>query len=178
MRTGRLAATAALALYACSGPREAPPPAGPAGTDSAAVELAALIERYQATYRRGDLRALAELHTQEYLELGPRGEVLTRAGIDSAAADTLLPRVEQQIEIRAEEWAVAESGDLAYGTGTSTVLGSGPDGVPVVVETRWLAGFRRTDGEWRIDRLMTSLPMGVSPDGGGSAGPADGASPR
>ena len=174
MRGGRLAAIAALALFACSGPREAPPPAEPAVTDSARAELAALIEGYQATYRAGDLRALAELHTREYVELGPRGEELTRAGIDSAAADAEAEpeaeRPRQEISIRADGWTVAESGELAYGTGTSTVLGSGPDGAPIEVRTRWLAGFRRVDGQWRIDRLMTSLPMGASPDGSAPAG--------
>jgi ketosteroid isomerase-like protein len=57
-----------------------------------------------------------------------------------------------------EEMQVAESGDVAYGSGTSTVTVTSPDGQETSETMRWVAGFERVDGQWKVDRL------GFAPD--------------
>lgn len=56
---------------------------------------------------------------------------------------------------------MAESGDLAYGTGTTTLEGADSDGQPFTAKSRWLAGFKKVGGEWKIDRLMTSSKTSI-----------------
>ena len=53
-----------------------------------------------------------------------------------------------------ETTEVSESGDVAYSSGTSTVTVPGAEGAEGMSETmRWVAGFKRVDGAWKIDRL-------------------------
>jgi ketosteroid isomerase-like protein len=57
------------------------------------------------------------------------------------------------LSIETELLEVAESGDVAYGAGVSTVTMPGADGQEMSESSRWVAGFKRVDGEWKVDRL-------------------------
>ena len=68
--------------------------------------------------------------------------------------DTTDPRPsDAELSIETDDMTIAASGDVAYGSGTSTFTATGPDGAPIEERTRWVAGFRKVDGEWLIDRL-------------------------
>lgn len=123
------------------------------GTVSAEEELEELRVTYEEAYNRADMPALAALHSKDYVEVSPEGEVVTRADVDAMTQEALAG---QQISIETESMTVAESGDIAYGTGITTITGTGPDGQPFTAESRWLAGFKKQDGEWKVDRLITT----------------------
>ena len=127
-----------------------------ADTVSAEEGLELLRTQYEAAFNAGDWDAVSALLTDDYMEISPTGQVLDRAAADAMMRDTT-QMTGGQISIQADT-PVAD-GDVAYNTGVSTFTATGPDGTEVVQEARWLAGFERVDGQWKLDRLM-SAPMG------------------
>lgn len=120
-------------------------------TVSPEEELQELEREYERAYAERDAPALQALHTKEYMEITPEGEVTTELQFDTT-------QMAEGLAIETESMTVAESGDVAYGSGTTTLEGAGPEGEPFTAEARWLAGFKKVDGEWKIDRLMTTTP--------------------
>lgn len=107
------------------------------------------------------------------MTFSPEGEVVTRTQIESIVGNTVAMQPEGELAIEMESMVVAESGDLAYGTGTTTLEGTDSDGQPFIAKSRWLAGFKRVGGEWKIDRLMTSAPTSAAELPSGAGEPAD-----
>ena len=159
----------------------------PEDTVSPEVELDDLRREYERAYSEQDDPALAALRSKDYLEINAEGQVVREGqapmfadttGQDTTeqgrmAADTIpTAAMPGDLTLETESMTVAESGDVAYGTGTSTLRGTGPDGTEFTVESRWLAGFEKVDGEWKIDRLMTSTPREaeMTETGGTAAG--------
>lgn len=174
------ALTSGLALAGCAEETDVEAEAegeqveAPADTVSPEVELEELRREYERAYIERDDPALEALHTKEYLEITPEGEVIETAQIDTVPDDTTATMAgARELSIETESMTVAESGDVAYGTGTTVLRGTGPEGREFTAESRWLAGFRKVDGEWKIDRLMTSTPTEAEMDGSPDATGAD-----
>lgn len=157
-----------LGLVACE-PREGEEPEAVATADTVPPEQAIedLRERYIQAYNDRDVDALVMLHSEDFQQITPE-DVLDRESIRANMADTVMVPPDAQIDITTDEMVVAESGDVAFGSGTSTFRATGPDGTPISEESRWLAGFRKVDGEWKLHRLVVVPP-------GTSAAPAAGA---
>lgn len=145
-------------------------------TVSPEQRLENLAREYERAYGERDAPALSALHTEDYLEISPEGDVRTATMLDSILQDT--SQMGEGLGIETESIVVAESGDIAYGTGVTTLRGTDPEGEAFTAESRWLAGFEKVDGEWKLDRLMTSTPIPVeTTPTPGAAGPPSEATP-
>lgn len=162
-----------LGLAACE-PRDGEEPEAVATADTVAPEQAIedLRERYIQAYNDRDVDALVMLHSEDFQQVTPEG-VLDRESIRANMADTAAVPPDAQIDITTDEMVVAESGDVAFGSGTSTFRATGPDGTPISEESRWVAGFRKVDGEWKIHRLVVVPPA----ESTAPAGPGPGTTP-
>lgn len=130
-----------------------------AATDTANVEaeLDAFRSDYETAWNARDWDAVVVMHTEDYEEVTPEGDVLGYGDIEVAMQDTAMaPPEDARLAIHTETMQSAESGDIAYGTGTSTVTATGPDGQEMTQTERWMAGFEKIDGEWKLDRLIRS----------------------
>lgn len=128
-------------------------------TDSADVEaqLDAFSTDYEAAWNARDWDAIVVMHSEDYEEVTPEGEILGYGDIETGMQDTAMaPPEDARIAIDTETMQIAESGDIAYATGTSTVTATGPDGQEMSQTERWMAGFENVDGEWKLDRLVRS----------------------
>lgn len=158
----------ALTLAACEQPaQEAGEMDGTADTTaavSAEAQLDSLRTNYEAAWHARDWTAIAGMMTSDYQEIGPEG-VFDYNQITTMMADSAnMPPEGATLSIDMEETQVAESGDVAYGSGTSTVTVTGPDGQETSETMRWVAGFERVDGQWKIDRLAFAPDVAAADD--------------
>ena len=126
--------------------------------DSAAVvspevALDSLRIRYEEAWNSGDMDAIGNMMTPDYEEIGPEGVMNYDEAIAMMSDSANMPPEGATLSIETEVLEVAESGDVAYGAGVSTVTMPGADGQEMSESSRWVAGFKRVDGEWKIDRL-------------------------
>jgi len=160
--TAPLAFGLALTLAACEQPAQETGEMD-AGADttaavSAEAQLDSLRMNYEAAWEARDWTTIAGMMTSDYQEIGPEG-VLDYDQVTAMMADSAtMPPEGATLSIDMEEMQVAESGDVAYGSGTSTVTVTSPDGQETSETMRWVAGFERVDGQWKVDRL------GFAPD--------------
>lgn len=157
----------ALTLAACEQPAQETGDMDGAADTTAAVSAEAQLDslrmNYVAAWEARDWAAVSGMMTSDYQEIGPEGrfdyDQVTAMMADSAN----MPPEGATLSIDMEESRVAESGDVAYGSGTSTVTVTGPDGQETSETMRWMAGFERVDGQWKIDRLAFA-PVVDAPD--------------
>ena len=147
----------ALTLAACEQPaQETGEMEGAADTTaavSAEAQLDSLRTNYEAAWHARDWAAISGMMTSDYQEIGPEG-VLDYDQVTTMMADSAtMPPEGATLSIDMEEMQVAESGDVAYGSGTSTITVTSPDGQETSETMRWVAGFERVDGQWKVDRL-------------------------
>lgn len=155
-----------------------------ATTEDTAADPAAEIESlrvdYEEAYNRGDLDALVMMYTPDAMAVSTtgvqRGREAIRADLEATGVgvDTTGARAAgaPTLSIETEDLTVAESGDVAYGAGTTTVTFTGPEGQETARQ-RWMVGFVKQDGEWKVDQLVLSEPM---PEGAmDEAAPGEGA---
>lgn len=128
-------------------------------TAEAETQFESLRASYIEAWEARDADALVALHTEDYVEYTPEGE-RTSAEIHSQLADTAAQLQDASLSIEPEAFVVAESGDVAYETGSSTVIGTAPDGTPVSESSRYMVGFQKVDGEWKIHRLVLAPTAG------------------
>lgn len=131
-----------------------------AATDTADVEaqLDAFRTDFEAAWNARDWDAIVVMHSEDYQEVTPEGDVLGYGDIETAMQDTAMaPPEDARLSIDTETMEIAESGDIAYGTGTTTLTATGPDGQEMTQTERWMAGFENVDGEWKLDRLVRSV---------------------
>jgi uncharacterized protein (TIGR02246 family) len=152
-----LVAGLALTLAACEQPaQETGEMEGTADTMpavSAEAQLDSLRMNYEAAWHARDWNAISGMMTSDYQEIGPEG-VLDYDQVTTMMADSAnMPPEGATLSIDMEDTRVAESGDVAYGSGTSTITVTGEDGQETSQTMRWVAGFERMDGQWKIDRL-------------------------
>jgi ketosteroid isomerase-like protein len=126
--------------------------------DSAAVvspevALDSLRIRYEEAWNSGDMDAIGNMMTPDYEEIGPEGVMNYDEAIAMMSDSANMPPEGATLSIETEVLEVAESGDVAYGAGVSTVTMPAADGQEMIESSRWVAGFKRVDGEWKVDRL-------------------------
>jgi uncharacterized protein (TIGR02246 family) len=155
-------ATLALLLTISVAACEAPPPpaetSAPAEVDEASVRaaLAARIDAYEQAALATDAEGMKALWTDDVRVIQPG---MSRSGAEVPAMydETVASGVTiQSIDIRmAEVWV---HGDVAYTLGDydeSMTAAAGED--PIEIHSNWFGRWERgADGQWRIDRLMTS----------------------
>jgi ketosteroid isomerase-like protein len=100
--------------------------------------------------------------TSSYQEVGPEGTLNYDEAVAMMSDSANMPPPGATLSIDMESMEVAESGDVAYASGTSTVTVPAMDGGEEMSETnRWVAGFKREDGQWKVDRLAFAPMMGA-----------------
>lgn len=162
-----IAALAAVTIaFAACEPR-AGEETGAAGEDVAVdtadleTELDEFRSGYEEAWNARDWDAVVVMHTEDYQEVTPEGETMGYGDIETAMQDTAqAPPEDARLAIDIESMEIADSGELAYATGTSTVTATGPDGQPMTINEYWMAGFERVDGEWKLDRLVRTAAGG------------------
>lgn len=124
-----------------------------ASAASAEAQLDSLRIRYEVAWNSGDMDAVGNMMTSDYEEIGPEGVMNYDQAMAMMSDSANMPPEGATLSIETEVLEVAESGDVAYGAGVSTVTMPGADGQEMSESSRWVAGFKRVDGEWKIDRL-------------------------
>lgn len=117
------------------------------------VELDSLRIRYEEAWNSGDMDAIGGMLTPEYQEIGPEGAMNYDQAMAMMSDSANMPPEGATLSIETQVLEVAESGDVAYGAGVSTVTLPGADGQEMSESSQWVAGFKRVDGEWKVDRL-------------------------
>jgi ketosteroid isomerase-like protein len=147
----------ALTLAACEQPgQETGEMDGTADTTaavSAEAQLDSLRMNYEAAWHARDWNAISGMMTSDYQEIGPEGVLDYDQAVAMMADSATMPPEGATLSIDMEDSQVAESGDVAYSSGTSTVTMTSPDGQEMSETMRWVAGFERVDGQWKVDRL-------------------------
>jgi ketosteroid isomerase-like protein len=117
------------------------------------IQLDSLRIRYEEAWNAGDMDAISGMMTSEYQEIGPEGTMNYDEVVAMMSDSANMPPEGATLSIETEVLEVAESGDVAYGAGVSTMTMPGADGQEMSESSQWVAGFKRVDGEWKIDRL-------------------------
>ncbi|MGH7566755.1 MAG: nuclear transport factor 2 family protein [Gemmatimonadota bacterium] len=123
----------------------------------AAVDAEAQLDdlriQYMEAWNARDMNAIGGMMTSSYEEISATEGVL---GYDEAMAmmadSANIPPEGATLSIETHTLEVAESGDVAYGSGVSTMT-IPMDGQEMTDSSRWVAGFKKVDGQWKIDRL-------------------------
>ena len=152
-----LVAGLALTLAACEQPAqetgEMEATADTMAAVSAEAQLDSLRMNYEAAWAERDWTTISGMMTSDYQEIGPEGVIDYDQAVAMMSDSANMPPEGATLSIDFEERQVAESGDVAYGAGTSTVTMTGEDGQEVSETMRWVAGFEMVDGQWKVDRL-------------------------
>jgi ketosteroid isomerase-like protein len=147
----------ALMFGACEQATETGEMEDAAADTAAAVDAEAQLDslriRYMDAWNAGNMDAISGMMTTDYQEIGPEGVMNYEEAIAMMADSANMPPEGAMLSIETHTLEVAESGDVAYGSGISTVTIPGMDGEEMTDSTRWVAGFKRVDGEWKVDRL-------------------------
>lgn len=148
-------------------------PADTVATVSAEEGLETLRTDYEAAWNARDMDAIVVMLTPEYQEIGPEGSY-GHAEVSAMITDSAnMPPEGATMSIETKTLEIAESGDIAYGAGTTTVTIPGADGAEVTQRTDWIAGFKEVDGEWKLDRLATVLANTEASESGAMDAPAE-----
>lgn len=142
--------------------------------DQAALE--AMTDSYAEAFAAHDWDKVLGFHTSDYQEITPDGGTMSYDEVSAALRDSAqAPPEGGRLTIDAETFEIAASGDVAYGSGTATFSAPGPDGQPMSETTRWVAGFQKVDGEWKVDRLaqVATGGAGATDEGGMDDGTMD-----
>lgn len=136
---------------------------------SAEAQLDSLRIAYEEAWNAGDMNAIGEMLTPDYREIGPEGSMDYDEAMAMMSDSANMPPEGARLSIDTEIMEVAESGDVAYGAGTTTIVMPGTDGEEIRESSQWVAGFKRVDGEWKVDRLAFAPQVedgGMDMDGG------------
>ncbi|MDX1622366.1 MAG: SgcJ/EcaC family oxidoreductase [Gemmatimonadota bacterium] len=167
----------ALVAAACQQRAAEQEPAEPAG-DTVAVEarteqqaIDTLRVRYERAFESADAGAIASLYTEDAILHVPdeepvRGREAVRGVFEETFADSL---TDVSFTIEPGELVIADAGDVAYGTGTTTFSATTPAGESITERSRYLVAFEKVDGEWKLDAAV-SVPTTLE-GSGPAAGP-------
>lgn len=122
-----------------------------ADLESARSDIQAAADAWEAALVAGDVEALVAMNTEDAIVMGPgmppaRGTDELRATYESMVSGVDF----QEFSIDIERLEVAESGDIAWGVGTSTARVTLPDGGTAETEDRFAVAFENVDGEWLV----------------------------
>ncbi len=125
--------------------------AATADLESARAAIQAAADAWEAALVAGDVDALLALNTDDAIVMGPgmppaRGTDELRATYESMLSGVTF----EEFSIDIERLEVAESGDIAWGVGTSTARVTLPDGGTAETEDRFAVAFENVDGEWLV----------------------------
>lgn len=138
--------------------------------DEAALDE--LRTSYEDAWEAGDMNSVLGMMTPDYQEIGPEG-TMNYEQVSAMMADSAnMPPPGAQLSIETHTLEIAESGDVAYGSGISTVTVTGPDGQEMSESSEWVAGFQKVDGQWKVDRLAFAP---VTESAGATEGTMEGA---
>lgn len=149
-----------LALSACQQPavetgEMEETPSDTVVTVSAEEQLDVLRTDYEQAWNARDMDAIVAMLTPEYHEIGAEGSYGHAEVVAMMKDIANLPPEGATMSIETKSLEVAESGDVAYGTGTTTITFPGADGEETAQITDWIAGFKKVGDEWKLDRLAT-----------------------
>lgn len=162
----------ALTLGACeqqateTGEMEDPAADSVAAVDAEA-QLDALRIQYMEAWNAHDMDAIAGMMTTGYEEIGPEGSMNYEQATAMMADSANMPPEGATLSIETHTMEVAESGDVAYSSGVSTVT-IPMDGEEMTDSNRYVAGFKKVDGVWKIDRLAITPEVAAGEDTNGS----------
>jgi uncharacterized protein (TIGR02246 family) len=150
-------------------------PADTVATVSDADQLQTLKDDYVRAWEAHDVDTMLAMMTPGYHEVGPEGS-FDYAGAEAMMRDPeYTPPTGSTMEIEMQTIEVAESGDVAYASGTSTVtVPAGENNEAMTQSADWVAGFKKIDGAWKIDRLAMGPLAGATADDGEGAMDGDG----
>jgi len=147
----------------------APIRGGMVGVAPVDPELARVADAFAAAFNAGDAAAAAGVFAEDGIEMPPdRPAVRGRAAIE-AYYRTLFSGPVRLSNFRLSHADGRASGDLAYLTGTSTVLVSPPGGAPPQTQAgKYVVVLRRTAAGWRVIDAIHSPDAPCSPPAGSS----------
>jgi ketosteroid isomerase-like protein len=118
-------------------------------------ELDVVIRMLESAEKQGNIPLIVSLFTEDAVIFQPAGP--TSRGLPAVAATYRALFVEQRLEISftVEDSEVERNMGTAHGMRVGYLV-SNETGGEVPIRDRYLANFRREDGEWRIARLAWS----------------------
>jgi ketosteroid isomerase-like protein len=152
-----------VSMVACEA-QEADVEEAPADTVDQEAAVNEVPAAYEAAYNAGDAEAVIALYDEDFVEYNPEG-TMDYAAVTTALRDTAGIPPGSQLTITTESLTVAEAGDYAFGHGSTSYTATGPDGMPIAGNDRWLGVFRNVDGEWKLHRLALVAAAAMEPAG-------------
>lgn len=161
---------ALFTIVACQQPAERTDQATEPVVDTAAEtdSIHRFADRYEQAYNAGDAAALVAMYTEDAIAIVDGTLEPARDGIRNAMET--IPRG-TTLSVDHERTVVAASGDVAYDMGTTTVTLPAPGGGATPLTQRYIVALRKVDGEWKLDAVMASAPIGPSGVGETPTGP-------
>lgn len=119
------------------------------------AELESIVQMLESAEKQGNVPLIVSLFTEDAVIFHPSGS--TSRGLPAVAAAYRALFAEQTLEvsITVEESSVDRKTGSAHGMRVGYLV-SKESGGEVPIRDRYLASFRREDGEWRIARLAWS----------------------
>lgn len=119
-----------------------------------------LADRYEQAIAAKDVEALVAFWTDDAIWIDHDGTTTSGADAfrESYSEMTSQPGT-TAFEIAPDRTVVASSGDIGYEIGIYTNTTTTPDGEIVQEGYRYVVGFEKVAGEWKVDFAMNSAPL-------------------
>lgn len=168
LQSGKLAfllVTVGLFAFACS--KEPATETGALDEGAAVVDLAAeeaaiqaLADSYELAVAAKDIETLVGFWTEDATFTAHDGTVTTGSdGIRAAYTEDFSTEGTPSFEIASDRRVVASSGDVAYELGSYTMTMTGADGAAQSSSFRYVVGFKKINGTWKLDFSMDSAAL-------------------
>lgn len=164
--TSRLLATVLLAgaLAACA-------PAEPADMSvEAAAEIREADMAFEAAARTGNMETAMSMHTDDAMVFPPGQPMVSGQAALRALWTDMMSAPGFSISWQVSGTSAAASGDLGYSWGTAQITMSGPDGMPMSSQEKYVTIWRKqADGTWKVAVDMfnsNAPPPGMGGQGG------------
>jgi uncharacterized protein (TIGR02246 family) len=120
-------------------------------TESVRQAIESINSQWKQAAVAGDASALAKLYAEDAVLLPP-GMPRARGGaaIEGQFAKMLGEAPFTSLELIVDDVVVAESGDLAYGSGTFTAAGTTAAGEAWKDQGKYLSVYRNVNGDWKL----------------------------
>ena len=130
----------------------------PADEDSNVVEIRALIERWTAAVRAGDIDGIMAHHAPDILMFDLPGPVQLKGAVAYRASWTPLFNWIKDGGFDLSEIAVTAGADVAFATALIHCRGTDGNGNKVTTEGRLTVGLRKIAGQWTVTHEHHSEP--------------------
>jgi ketosteroid isomerase-like protein len=155
--TGRLLATVLVAgaMAACA-------PAEPADMSAeAAAAIRQADSAFEAAARSGDTDAAMAMHADNAMVFPPGQPMVSGSAAVRALWTEMTAMPGFSISWQVSGTSAAASGDLGYSWGTAQLTMSGPDGMPMSSQEKYVTIWRKqADGTWKVvvDMFNSNTP--------------------